>query len=174
MDHPALKGRARRLCAAAALLGASLGLSGCASLRWELEKALRLEGVTNLAFPEAVFEEYACADKQLPWLRIEHTELIPPQLHAGGEFTHRLVYGLCPAQPTEVAEGELEIRILYKGRPIHVEREPAYELWPGRWQVDSFVQLPSDAEPGVYAYELSFRGNPLHFLQRDTFLLLAR
>ena len=177
MDHPPLRApaaRRGRLRAALALLAAGLALAGCASLRWEFEKALRREGRTNLAFPEVVFEEYGCAERKLPWLRIERNELLPPQLRPGGEFTHRLVYDFCPAQPTGVAVGDLEIRILHEGRAIHVEREHAYELWPGRWQVDSFVQLPHDAEAGVYAYELSFRGASTHFLRRASFLVSER
>ncbi len=163
--------RRARAAAAAAL---ALALSGCASLRWEIQKALREEGLRNLAFPEAVFEEYACANAKLPLLQVEHSELIPPRLRSGSDFTHRLVYAMCPERPTGVVPGELVIRILHKGRAIHVERESPYELRPGRWQVDTFVVLPRDAEPGVYAYELSFRSAPLRFLRRDSFLVLAR
>jgi hypothetical protein len=173
VDHPPLS-PARSLRATAILLVAALALSGCASLRWEIAKAMRREGVSNLAFPDQVFEEYGCAKKELPWLLVERSELIPPVLQAGAEFNHRLVYGMCPERPTGVDRGELVIRIWHEGRAIHSDRERAYELWPGRWQIDTFVQIPSDAEPGVYAYELEFRGRALRFERRDTFLVSAR
>jgi hypothetical protein len=177
MDHSPLSAGTRsdrRAAAAAMLLVTALALGGCASLRWEIAKALRREGKTNLAFPEVVFAEYDCAKKRLPWLAVERSELIPPKLAAGGEFTHRLVYAMCPQRPTAVDSGDLVIRIWHKGRTIHVDRDHGYEIWPGRWQIDTFVQVPRDAAAGVYAYELAYRGRSLRFARRDSFLVSPR
>lgn len=144
---------------------------GCASLRWEAQKALRKEGSENQAFPEVVWEEYDCGTQRRPFFVVETNELVPPKVKAGGEFNHRMIYAMCPTQATAVVPGKLSTRIRYKGQPIVVNTDTAYEIKPGRWVVDSFVEIPADAEPGVYAYEVAFKGKDLAFDKALTFLV---
>jgi hypothetical protein len=165
LGHPALAP------VAALALGVALAFApGCASLRWSLQKWLRSAGTANLAFPEPVFEQYGCGARSLPFLAIELDELVPPRVRPGGEFNHRMVYALCPAAPTEVVTGLLHTRIRFRGEPLYDE-SGTYELRPGRWRVDAIVEIPPDAEAGVYAYEISFAAPQLSFERSLTFLI---
>jgi hypothetical protein len=144
---------------------------GCASFRWTLQKAFREEGVENKALPDLVWEEYDCATQRKPFFIVEANELVPPRVKPGGEFNHRMVYVMCPARSTAVVEGRLKTRIRFKGDPIVHSTTEAYEILPGRWVVDAFVEIPEDAEPGIYAYEVEFRAKGLKFDKSLTFLV---
>jgi hypothetical protein len=149
---------------------ALLSLS-CASLRWSVQKAFREEGSQNRSFPEAVWEEYDCDTQKRPFLIVEENELVPPKVNAGGEFNHRMIYAMCPQEATAVVPGKLSTRIRYKGSPIVENTDANYEIKPGRWVIDAFVEIPEDAEPGVYAYEVAFSGKGLNFNKSLTFLV---
>ena len=164
MGHPKV--------AAACLLLVALG-TGCASLRWSVQKAVRTEGTQLVAFPEEVAREYACAERKLPYFTIEHSEIVPPRVRSGGEFNHRLVTVLCPAHPTEVAIGRLSEGIRFRGRLVHRETRERFEIRPGRWILDAFVELPRDAEPGVYGYELRFDAPNVSFEESWSFVVEA-
>ena len=147
---------------------------GCASLRWSVQKAFREEGIENESFPERVWDEYDCETQRRPFFIIEKNELVPPKLKAGGEFNHRMVYVMCPVRATAVVAGRLSTRIRFKGDAIVENTDDAYEIKPGRWVVDAFVEIPEDAEPGVYAYEVEFSGKGLSFDKSLTFLVKER
>lgn len=157
----------------ASLLIALLSL-GCASLRWSIQKALRDEGIENQSFPEQVWEEYDCETQRRPFFILEKNELVPPKVKPGGEFNHRMVYVMCPLRATAVVAGQFSTRIRFKGEAIVENTDRSYEIKPGRWVVDAFVEIPEDAEPGVYAYEIEFNGKGLAFDKSLTFLLKER
>jgi hypothetical protein len=159
--------------AALVLLLASLA-TGCAPLRWGVQKALREQGAHLAAFPEAVAEEYGCDRRPLPFFAIESSEIVPPRVAPGGEFNHRFVTVLCPAQPTEVEVGQLVEGIRYRGRLLHGETRERFEIRPGRWVLDAFVELPPNAAPGVYAYELRFESARLAFEESWSFVVEPR
>jgi len=144
---------------------------GCASFSWSVKKALRKEGAQNLAFPELVWEEYDCDTQRRPFFMVEENELIPPKVKPGGEFNHRMIYVMCPVRLTAVVPGTLSTRIRFKGEAIVHNADKAYEIKPGRWVVDSFVEIPEDAEPGMYAYQVEFAGKGVTFDKRLTFLV---
>jgi len=81
---------------------------------------------------------------------------------------------MCPVRPTGVVSGRLRTRIRFRGDPIVRETTEAYEIKPGRWIVDAEVTLPENAEPGVYAYEMDFKGAALSFEKSLTFVVRAR
>ncbi len=159
--------------AAACLLLASLA-TGCAPLRWSVQKAVREEGARLADLPEAVAAEYGCAQRRLPFFEIERGEIVPPRVPAGGEFNHRIVSVFCPAHPTEVEVGRLVEGIRFRGRILHGETRERFEIRPGRWVLDAFVELPADAEPGVYAYELRFEGPSFAFEESWSFVVEPR
>lgn len=159
--------RARR--ALVAMLLALSFLPGCAGLYWSMKKSLREPGEHLESFPEAVFEEYECDQRELPYLQIEKNELLPPRVRAGSELNHRLVYALCPERPTGVLAGTLHTQILFRGRPIVQEVDSAFEFKPGRWTVDTFIQVPEHAELGIYALQLRFVGGAMELEHRLTF-----
>jgi hypothetical protein len=167
-------GHTKAIAIALALALALALATGCAGTRWWLQKSLRSPGEDLADFPEVVWEEYDCGSQKLPFLIIERNELVPPKLRSGGEFNHRLVYVMCPVHPTEVVKGTLETRIRFKGTPILVDTQPGWELKPGRWIVDAAVELPENAEPGIYTYELQFVGAPVAFDKSLTFVVRSR
>ena len=155
----------------AAALSLLLAVSGCANLRWNLQRSLRDPGERIVDFPEIVWNEYACDERKRPFFALETNEVIPPQVKAGGSFNHRLIYAMCPVRPTAVVRGRLVTRIRFRGDPIVRERTEAYEIKPGRWVVDAEVSLPNTAEAGVYAYEIEFSSGDLHFAESLTFVV---
>jgi hypothetical protein len=157
-----------------AVLGALLLATSCASTRWALQKSLRKPGEHLESFPEVVWNEYDCAAQKRPFFIIEENELVPPRVKVGGGFNHRMVYVMCPARPTGVVSGRLRTRIRFRGNPIVRETTEAYEIKPGRWIVDAEVNLPENADPGIYAYELDFDSASLSFDKRLTFVVRAR
>ena len=157
MDHPKALAAALALCL------------GCSSAISALQLAIRQPGERLKAFPEKVWSQYECDRKRLPFLEIEQMDLSPRRLRPGQEFSQRLVYALCPERPSGVVTGELDTRILYRGRTIVQQHTPSYDLKPGRWVVDAFVQLPDDAEGGIYAFEVRFRSRKLNFKKTLSF-----
>ena len=97
------------------------------------------------------------------FFEIERLEGWPRRLEPGEVFKQRLIYALCPTRPTGVVTGRLETRILHRGKPIVAQLEPSYDLKPGRWVVDAFVQLPEATSQGLYAFELSFKSREVSF-----------
>lgn len=141
-----------------ALLCLLAALSGCAHPMGRMRQAFREPGEKLTDLPDAVARDLGCAERPLPHVALERNEINPERVRAGGEFNHRLVYALCPAEPTAVVAGTLTTRIRFKGRVLVTDRVEGYELKPGRWIVDSSVALPPSAEPGVYALEWDFEG----------------
>jgi hypothetical protein len=148
--------------------------TACAGTRWWVQKSLRSPGEDLVDFPEAVWEEYDCGSQKRPFFMIERNELVPPQVRTGGEFNHRLVYVLCPVNPTEVVTGKLATRIRYRGSPIVEDLQPGWDLKPGRWVVDASIALPEDAQPGIYSYELEFESGAVAFEKSLTFVVRSR
>jgi hypothetical protein len=167
VGHPALR------LAAACALGLACA-TGCASLYWDAKKALRQQGARLEAFPEQVAAQYDCAERNLPFFKIERSEVVPPRVRSGGEFNHRMVTVLCPARATEVERGRLLQSIRFRGDVVHREETRHFEIRPGRWVVDAFVDVPADTEPGVYAYELHFEGPNLAFDESWSFVVEPR
>jgi len=146
------------MIAAAGLLALLVGVAGCATPVWvgKIRRATREPGQELVDLPGKVERQYDCEEKKLPFFRLEKNELNPNRVRAGGEFNHRMVYAMCPENPTDVVEGTLVTLIRFKGRPIVTEALEPFEIKPGRWIVDAFIALPEDAEEGVYALELRF------------------
>ena len=67
--------------------------------------------------------------------------------------------------------GQLSTRIRFKGAPIVRQTQTHYEIKPGRWVVDAFIELPEGAEPGIYAFEIEFESLRLRFEKSLTFLV---
>lgn len=155
----------RAVGAAAAAFSLALG---CASITNYVGRPFRKPGEQLWAFPEKVWAQYDCGAQKLPFFEIERFELHPKRVKPGEKFAHRLVYVLCAETATSVVTGRLQTRIMYKGKPI-VSRDETYDLKPGRWGVDAFVELPASAEMGVYAFELDFEAGSVQFERSLTF-----
>ncbi len=166
MDHKTLVG-----------FGVLLAASGCAPVIqqledavWDLQKRLRAPGEASLALPADVWKEYRCSETRLPLFRIENRELIPPRLRPGQEFDHRLVYALCNGRDDAI-QGSLRTRISYQGKVLVDDVNKSFSIKPGRWQVDTFIRLPPQAERGSYTLELEFASLDLAFTERSGFIV---
>ena len=146
-----------------ALACLALGTASCAGVMNWLDRPFRSPGERLKDFPESVWNEYTCDEQELPFFEIERLELYPRRLKPGEQFGHRLVYVLCPERTTGVVTGELQTRILFRGTPIVHSADARYDLKPGRWVVDAFIELPPTAEMGVYALELQFASRSIQF-----------
>jgi len=168
MGDPTLTSASRSRCggAAVALAAAAAMTIGCV----QLQLKLREPGERNAGFPDEIADEYHCEKRPLPFVHVEEDELLPERLSPGDEFNHRMQYVMCPKDDTDVLSGRMVTRILYKGKPI-LNESVARDLQPGRWVVDSFVKLPSDATPGIYALETEFKSKRGGFSSRATFLV---
>jgi len=161
----AARATARAVGVAVALLGLALG---CTSLKLRF----REPGEVLETFPEPVAEEYHCDKRPLPYFTVEKNELIPHRVKPGSEFNHRMVYILCPENPTQVVSGKLDTRILFKGKPIFAESID-HELKPGRWRVDTFIPIDAEVAPGIYALEIGFASKDGNFTKLSTFAVEA-
>ncbi|HBZ70186.1 MAG TPA: hypothetical protein DEP35_10805 [Deltaproteobacteria bacterium] len=149
-----------------------LGLAaalGCTGVVGKVKRALRSPGEELVTMPADVWSEYKCGEQRLPFFRLEQTELIPERVTAGDDVNHRMVYALCPTEPTAVIEGTLQTRILFKGKPVARDANDAYDIKPGRWVVDTFIQIPPQAETGIYSVEVQFLSQTVNFREERSF-----
>ena len=144
-------------------------LLSCTTVRNYVDRPFRTPGEHLRTFPDKVWSEYGCDDKELPFFAIEYLELHPRRLAPGEEFGHRLIYVLCPEAPTGVVTGALHTQILHRGVPIVEDLDRAYDIKPGRWVLDSFVKLPPTAKTGVYALRIGFESRRIQFDRTLTF-----
>jgi len=140
---------------------------------WNMEKNTRKPGEQLLETPGKIATQYGCARKTQPFATIEEHELLPPRVHPGEELNHRFVYVMCPTRDASVVRGELSRRIYYKGKVVFKDVSKGFEVKPGKWSVDAFITVPSQAEPGVYSLELSFESKLLT-LQKSHDLVVVR
>ena len=64
-------------------------------------------------------------------------------------------------------------RVLYAGETLMSDRQPRYELKPGRWIVDATIEIPVTARTGVYAIEVQFEGRSVRFRGERAFAVAA-
>jgi hypothetical protein len=158
--------------ALAGLLCLALSLAvapGCSFLRLQL----REPGHRNRTFPEAVAKEYHCDKRPLPFFEFEENELLPRKVSPGKEFNQRLVYVMCPHKPTAVVPGKLRTRVLFEGETI-LEETVQEKLRPGRWVLDSFITLPENADPGLYAMDVKFESRQGNLHARVDFVVKSK
>lgn len=153
-------------------------LVGCASVSsqvervvWKAQREMRTPGETLLAFPEAVWRDYNCGQRRLPFLKVEENSVLPPKLRPGEELSHRLVYAMCPAVPAQVAAGNLYTRIYFKGKPLVTDIAKGFEIKSGRWRVDTFITVPPDAAPGLYSVEVQFDAQGVSLRETRSFVV---
>ncbi|MBN8449748.1 MAG: hypothetical protein J0M13_12200 [Candidatus Accumulibacter sp.] len=138
---------------------------------WRMEKGMRKPGEKLVSHPDVVWKERQCAKLQRPFVDIDLNEVLPPRVTAGDEFSHRMVYSMCPLRTGEVVIGDLSRRITLKGNTVFEDVSRRFELKPGKWQLDAFIGIPAAAPPGVYAVEVAFSGGTLQF-QRSVSLVV--
>jgi hypothetical protein len=142
------------------------------SLWWDVKMTQREAGEQLITDPARVWRKLRCDNRKLPYLQVDDNEVIPLRLTAGEKINHHLVYSLCPATPSEVVTARLSRSILYKGDIIFEDVTQNYELKPGRWSVDAFVKVASQAQAGVYSLQVSLSGEDLNIIVDTGFVVL--
>lgn len=111
-----------------------------------------------IASAEDVWTEYDCgAAKALPFSFLEEQRLTPEAVVAGAQLTHHFTYVLCSGSPDKTYTGTLYRKIYYKGRRIY-DGSQAFELKPGRWEVNAIIEVPKQARLGTYTLGTEFIG----------------
>jgi hypothetical protein len=153
----------------------ALASAGCATTqRLVGRETLRPPGEKLETLPEQVASEYQCAAaKRKTFFKLEQTEVKPERVAAGAAVSHRIVYALCAPRPTDVVRGTLETRIVQGNRILARDRDPAWELKPGRWIVDATVEIPSAAQSGLYAIQVVFQSRAVKFRDERSFAVEA-
>jgi len=163
-------GDSKALAGGVVCLALSLAVAtGCSFLKLHL----REPGHRNRTFPDAVAAEYHCDKRPLPFFQLEENELLPKKVAPGKEFNQRLVYVMCPDKPTAVVPGKLRTRILFEGKTI-LEEIVDEKLRPGRWVLDSFITLPEEADPGLYAMDVKFESRQGDLQGRVDFVVKSK
>lgn len=88
------------------LIPLSLAPPSCASRTPPEPKPTSQPGVTPLLDAAAIWKQYDCNSKKLPFIVIEQEEIAPPSVQAGKEFQHRFVYGGLHSQRPTADHGE--------------------------------------------------------------------
>lgn len=138
------------------LLESCAGTNSFDSFMANIQKSFRTPGEKLLQNPDTVWKEHNCDQIRLPLVAVEENELIPPMLKPGEDFNHHLVYSMCPARPSEVYPGDLYRIIYYKGEKVFEDVSRNFEFKPGKWSVDAFINIPAQANPGIYSLEVRF------------------
>jgi hypothetical protein len=169
--------RALLLCSSTVLLAACATVQGfnpadtLQSWLWKMEKGLRKPGETLVSHPDVVWKERQCAKLQRPYVDIDLNEVLPPRVTAGEEFSHRMIYSMCPQRAGEAVVGDLSRRITINGNTVFEDVSRRFALRPGQWQLDAFIGIPAAAPAGVYAVEVAFSGGTVQF-QRSASLVV--
>ena len=140
----------------AALAAAPVALFGCSALYQQAVAVLRQPGEEVATTPDEIWREFNCDHRSRPFVQAESMEVVPDRMRPGARVNYRLIYVMCPVNPSEVISTRVSRRILYKGQPVAANTNDEFEIKPGRWVVDSFFTLPANSPLGVYALEVSF------------------
>ncbi len=153
-------------------------ISGCATTIQDLEDTLgqikknqRAPGEKSLALPDKIWLRHQCDQAKLPWFNMEAFEVTPRRLSAGEDFNLRMIYALCSNKRADEITGSLYTKIYYQGKAIVNDVNRRYSIKPGRWQVDTFVTVPEQAEPGVYSIEVEFHSRLLKIVDSMSFVV---
>ena len=130
-------------------------VSGCTTLYQRALAAMRQPGEHIETSPDQVWGDLKCAERQRPFVRVESMEVVPEMMNPGDRANYRIVYVMCPLNPSEIVKARVLRKILFKGEQVASNVNEALELKPGRWVVDSFFTLPPESPLGVYSLEVN-------------------
>ena len=91
-----------------------------------------------------------CESRQLPFLRVIESDVVPARLAPGGRFSHRLVYALCPADSDAQLTATVTRELLGSAEVVLADKADGFQLRPGTWASDEELAVPLNADPGRY------------------------
>jgi len=149
-------GKLVRLIGVAIAVLSLLALTGCSALYQQAVAAIRQPGDHITTTPDQVWLDFECARRKRPFVQVESMEVVPQMIKPGGRANYRLIYVMCPLEPSETIKTRVQRRMLFRGHQVARNVNNDFELKPGRWVVDSFFTLPPESPLGVYALEVGF------------------
>ena len=152
----------------------ALMLASCAQIQRQaasMKESRREPGAKMQASPEQVAQELGCEHRQLPYVVLEKSELLPRTVRNGEEFNHRFIYAACPRQPGRTIVGTLRTRIYYNGEVVWNDVDKTFDIRPGRWTFDTFIKVPNTALSGKYQIDLDFRSSHIRFKNSEHFVV---
>jgi hypothetical protein len=124
-------------------------------------------GMKLIEDEQAVWSEYKCDSKKLPFIVFERDEISPSVVKPAQEFTYHFIYAVCTLPNQKTIKGNLGRKLHYKGQVVFQDIKKDFELNSGKWDVTSFIKVPSKAQAGTYNFELTF-SSPVVTVTRST------
>ncbi len=138
---------------------------------WNTVKGMRKPGDELISKPQTVWQQYQCDKLMLPFILVETNELLPPQLPAGQELNHHMIYVMCPSKEASIVRGKLTRAIYYQGHPVLTDDMENFEFKPGRWSVDAFIKVAPQAPPGNYSLTTTFNAGGIEIEESESFIV---
>ena len=128
-------------------------------------------GVKLVLDEQALWREYNCGSKTLPFIVIEQYNISPSVVRPGQEFRYHFVYAACTLSNQKTIKGSLVRKIYYKGSLIFQDTKRDFLLKPGRWDVTALVRVPPKTTPGTYNFELTLK-SPVTTITRTSLFIV--
>jgi len=130
-------------------------------------------GVKLVLGEQALWNEYNCSSKTLPFIVIEQYDISPPVVRPGQEFRYHFVYAACTLSHQKTIKGSLARKIYFKGSLIFQDTKRDFLFKPGRWDVTALVRVPPKTTPGTYNFELTLK-SPVTTITRTSLFVIQR
>jgi hypothetical protein len=109
---------------------------------------------------EELVASYADTDKKhrcknAATVLLEDATFSPTKVAAGEQILNRFVYACCAARGVP---GTITRQVLHEGEVILTD-ETDFNFVPGTWAVTAYVQVPPNATPGAYVFELILKAD---------------
>jgi hypothetical protein len=113
--------------------------------------------------PAEVWQIENCESRELPYFRLDQSEVVPKTIKVGDSIRYRLSYTACVPQQTPSIPSRLETKISFKGKTENKRSDDDYMIETGKWVVDTHIYVPKDARLGTYVLDavLSIKGGML-------------
>lgn len=121
--------------------------------------------------PEAAWQSANCGSRPLPYLRADHSEVIPQAVKRGESIIHRFGYIACvPAQPGYIL-GQFRTTVIFNGKELSTRIDKTYPIDTGGWIINTDIAVPPQAGPGLYLIEASLVAKDATVQDRINFIV---
>ncbi|NIP29493.1 MAG: hypothetical protein GTO02_03885 [Candidatus Dadabacteria bacterium] len=124
-------------------------------------KTTRKPGERQVNSAEETYATYYCRTSRIYF---ESIEVLPKKVLRGEEINQRMRFAYClaPKDQHNVIEGNI-IRKIFKNKQEQFADVTRYTFKPGTWIIDAFLEIPPDADGGIYSINVSLDyGDKLH------------
>jgi hypothetical protein len=125
--------------------------------------------VVHLGDQDGVAKRYRCGQSSVPFAKVERNIVKPRRVPAGSNLLHRLVYAVCMQEPSGIARGTLSRKVYLNERLVAKDVEEGFEVKAGRTLVDRIIDVPANAQPGLYMIRVEFNGGRVEFQGSQSF-----